>query len=349
MSISSTARLFLLAALFAPLAVDSVQAQASENIVFDFRSVDKKLEGVNATRRTIEQDRERMNGKRASKPTTLSEDTLANEKSLYSATGFTLAPSGMRVNSFAIGSNVPTARQNCAGLTFARLIGEPAVLSTAEGARIVETFGTRIAEKDARPGDIVYWRDPTGQRVQHFALVEGYKSVSSRAGIVRELTIISKDDKERVYVGPAHMFPAEWKNGGVERTFVRIDWDSIKVTLRPKNAPDSGVDRAKLLSSIEGKCKMYAKFGLKTISFSVNGNQLDGKFEHLNGSISVQLDSVKPEGSGTWSGTGDDGKAFSGDVFVKIRDGKAEMDLWLGKREANKPKWTTWWAEKIKN
>jgi len=208
-------------------------------VVFDFESKGKRLEDVKATRVTEEEDRARMD-RTLQGGSTARRDTLDNEKNLYWLTGYAAAPDALEVNGFPTGVNQPTSRVNCAGLTFARLIGGPLVLSTAQGWRIVEAFGTKIEEREAVVGDVLFWRDPGSRFVQHFALVSGWKSIPSRAGILRELTIVSKDDKERVYIGPAKSFPAEHKNCGVARSYYRLDWDAIKATQRPAPGAKAG-------------------------------------------------------------------------------------------------------------
>src|SRR5262245_35221186 len=60
--------------------------------------------------------------------------TLDNEAFYYpEGSGYSLVPPNTLVNGYAIGKNLPSARQNCAGLVMARLVGGPFLMDPAQG------------------------------------------------------------------------------------------------------------------------------------------------------------------------------------------------------------------------
>jgi hypothetical protein len=188
---------------------------------------------------------ERLSGGLGNPREPLRKKILDDEQEFYADTSFTPAPGGLKVNGFDIGANVPTARVNCAGLVFARLLGEPLILAPREAMKIVDTFGTPVEEKDVRPGDVLFWTDANGTGVQHFAIVQqvSYPRVPTARIPDRGAPIIqiaTKDDKERVYLGLVAAFPVEKKVLAARPVYYRLEWDKIKVTRQPKD-PEPGL------------------------------------------------------------------------------------------------------------
>ena len=152
------------------------------------------------------------------------DEQFAEEQRRYAGTGFIAAPDGESFNGYNIGSNLITHRQICGGLALARLIGGPYKVPSEQAGKVVETFGSRISDKDALPGDIVVWTNGPGtleKTAKHFALV-WKKDPNGR------LLIVSKDGHERVMTGRLDKFPL--KDDYVRRTIYRFEWDKITAT-----------------------------------------------------------------------------------------------------------------------
>jgi hypothetical protein len=126
-------------------------------------------------------------------------------------------------------SNEPTNRQICPSIVFAKLIGGTFVLSSIEGKIIVDACATPLVEKDAQPGDFVYWSKKSVGG--HFALV--YRVDQTLVGSV--IRIVSKDERERIHIGPVEHFPAGRKDF-VRRSYYRIDWEKFTVVPRPSKS-----------------------------------------------------------------------------------------------------------------
>jgi hypothetical protein len=142
---------------------------------------------------------------------------LEVEAANYPDNGYTLVHSGTVINGFSIGNNQPTARQNCAGLALARLLGGPYAVDPSRAVGVLTTFGAEVSAP--RHGDVaVWWRDG---KAQHFALVDAV--TQPWIGSPR-VFVFSKDGQERVYRGPADSYPKDY--GSVK--YYRLPWHSIR-------------------------------------------------------------------------------------------------------------------------
>ncbi len=234
-SILQRNRLFLAAVVLGCI-VDAARADSKGRTLdtFDLSSGNKKT-AVTAASVTPANDKAAMDrtvNLPGDPPETRRQSVVNGEANAYDGTGFTLAPSNLNVNGFNIGTNdQPTCRLNCAGLTFARLLGGPLNLPPAEGFKIADTFGTQVDKGQVRVGDVLFWRDPSGKFIQHFAIVHKVE------GSGRSITIVSKDNMERVYVGQVDRFPVEKKQYAAQPVYYHLDWNKIKVTRRLPHPP----------------------------------------------------------------------------------------------------------------
>jgi hypothetical protein len=187
-----------------------------------------------------------------SSPLTRRQDLIASEADAYQGSGYTPLDDNTDVNGYNIGANQPQHRQICGGLALARLLKGAYSVPTDQVWNVVSTLGEPVQGLPA-VGDVAVWR--TGDTVHHFGLVARLED-----GTGFPVWVYSKDDSERVCLGPANTFPESKSYGQV--SYHHLDWNSITATRVPSTA-DDGPDSIEIpdvdgLTAAEAYAKLAA-------------------------------------------------------------------------------------------